>query len=46
VAGRQPALLHRGACPCRESNNVASRVDMRNVGLKELIYFQPAARVH
>jgi NAD(P) transhydrogenase len=46
VAGRQPTLLHRGACPCRESNNVASRVDMRNVGLKELIYFQPAARVH
>ena len=45
MTGREPALFHGGACKCRKADNVPSRVDVRNVSLKELVHFEPAAGV-
>src|SRR5580693_1263935 len=36
----QAPLFHGGACECRESNDVAGCVDVRNVSLKKLVHFK------
>src|SRR5277367_1343941 len=45
MTGRQASLFHRAACKCGESNDVPGCVDVRNVSLKELVYFEPTAGV-
>src|SRR5437879_12216863 len=45
MTGRQPTLFHRGACECREPDDVASCIDVRDVSLEELIHFQLATRI-
>src|SRR2546427_36166 len=45
VACGESPLFHRSTCESRKSNDVASRVDVRNGSLKELIDFHSSSRV-